>query len=174
MNDSLNWKSDLEGLVDEKSLNDLSDLIAERKRKRDTTIRLYGFLFPFLFIIAALVVWFLTEWKNSIRADVANGVIALELALSALLVGSLPTISKDEVDRTVKTTILNATFSKIKAEVGGGSERLQQWIALCAATALFAVILLKSFVPDPGNSKNDMEVNHATRQVSAHGRTLPS
>ncbi len=173
MNGNLNWKSELKGLVDEKSLNDLSGLTDARKRQRATAIRRLLFWFPFLLIVLVLVVWLFTEWKNSARADVANGVIAFGLALSALLVRSLPTISKDEVDRTVKTTTLNATFSKIKAEVGGGGERLQQLIALFAAAALLGVILLKSFVPDPGNSKNDKEVNHATRQVPAHGRPLP-
>jgi hypothetical protein len=173
MNDSLNWKRDLEGLVDEKSLNDLSGLIDECKRQRATAIGRLLFWLPFLLIILVLVVWLFTEWKNSIRADVANGIIAFGLALSALLVRSLPTISKDEVDRILNSNILNATFSKIKAEVGGGGERLHQWIALFSAAALLGVVLLKSFVPDPGNSKNDKEVNHATRQMPPHGRTLP-
>lgn len=172
MNDGLNWKNDLADLIGEKLLRALSDLIDDRKRLRARAIRSLCCLLLFLFFIAVISVWLFTGWKNSIRADVANGVIALELAMSALLVRFLPTISKDEVEETVQMAVLNTTFSKIKEDVGGGSERLQRWIAFFAAIALLAVILLKSFVPDVAKPKNNKEVDHGARQVPAHGRTL--
>lgn len=166
----VNWKSDLQGLVDENRLTALRDLIHKRKKQRSMAVTL---VYVFLFIVFVAIIagaWGFTDWKNSKRADIANGVIAFSLALSTLVGRALPAISKGEVDKTVGTVVLRPTFVKIEAEVGG-RERLQQWVALLAAVALFAVILLKLSVPDTGNSETK-EVGHAARHVSAYGRPL--
>jgi len=139
------WRRDLDGLVSQETIDELAGFVQRRRAQRTCRKRILVVAVAAAIATTVLFVWFLSDWKEDVRADVVNGVVALLLAATPFSHSLLPSVTRAEVDRIVEIRVLEPTLFSIRSAAGVGEDRLEKWSALIASAALLVVIILKNF-----------------------------